>query len=142
MSPSEERFLRSLTRLLAVLPRRLDADLVRHTGLSVTDYYVLVHLSEAPERRMRMSELAAGAAMSMSGTSRVIDRLQRMGLVVRERCPDDGRGWDAVLTDAGFEELENAWITHLASVRTHIFDHTDDIDLDSIADAFERMTKG
>ena len=107
--------MRSLTRLLAVLPRRLDADLTRSTGLSATDYYVLVHLSEAPERRLRMTDLAAGAALSMSGISRVIDRLQRIGLVVRERCPDDGRGWDAVLTDEGLRRLRDAWVVHLAS---------------------------
>ena len=66
--------MRSLTRLLAVLPRRLDADLTRSTGLSATDYYVLVHLSEAPERRLRMTDLAAGAALSAKrGDTKVSD---------------------------------------------------------------------
>ena len=132
--------MRSLTRLLAVLPRRLDADLTRSTGLSATDYYVLVHLSEAPERRLRMTDLAAGAALSMSGISRVIDRLQRIGLVVRERCPDDGRGWDAVLTDEGLRRLRDAWVVPLASARAHIFDHVGELDLDTVSAAFERIT--
>ena len=124
--------MRSLTRLLAVLPRRLDADLTRSTGLSATDYYVLVHLSEAPERRLRMTDLAAGAALSMSGISRVIDRLQRIGLVVRERCP--------VLTDEGLRRLRDAWVVHLASARAHIFDHVGELDLDTVSAAFERIT--
>ncbi|WP_261818511.1 MarR family winged helix-turn-helix transcriptional regulator [Nocardioides sp. OK12] len=139
LTPVEERFMRSLTRLLAVLPRKLDADLVRSTGISATDYFVLVHVSEAPEQRMRMSDLAAGAAMSMSGISRVIDRLQKAGLVRRDRSPDDGRGWDAVLTDLGLQELREAWVVHLASARTHIFDHVGELDLDAVADMFQRM---
>ncbi|WP_201931440.1 MarR family winged helix-turn-helix transcriptional regulator [Nocardioides donggukensis] len=139
LSPSEERFMRSLTRLLAVLPRKLDADLVRETRLSATDYFVLVHVSEAPDRRMRMTDLAGGAAMSMSGISRVVDRLQKIGLVERERSPDDGRGWDAVLTGAGLQELQDAWVAHLASARAHVFDHLGEVDLDSVADAFERI---
>ncbi len=131
--------MRSLTRLLVVLPRKLDADLTRSTGLSATDYFVLVHLSEAPRRRMRMTDLATGSAMSMSGVSRVIDRLQKIGLVARERCPDDGRGWEAVLTDDGLRGLQDAWVVHLASARAHIFDHLGEVDLESVAAAFERI---
>jgi DNA-binding MarR family transcriptional regulator len=98
-----------------------------------------MYLSEAPGRRLRMSDLAAAAALSLSGMTRIVQRLEATGLVRRERCIDDRRGWLAVLTDAGLERLREAWPSHLASVRRHIFDQLDEVDLPSLAAAMQRI---
>jgi DNA-binding MarR family transcriptional regulator len=71
--------------------------------------------------------------------TRVVQRLENAGLVRRERSPDDGRGWHAVLTDAGLVRLEAAWPTHLASVRRHMFDHLGGIDLPALTAALQQM---
>ncbi|MGW3601939.1 MarR family winged helix-turn-helix transcriptional regulator [Micromonospora sp. NPDC005161] len=68
-----------------------------------------MHLSEASHRRLRMSDPAAACEMSLSGMSRVVHRLESQGLLQRARCEEDGRGWNAVLTDAGLTRLQQAW---------------------------------
>jgi DNA-binding MarR family transcriptional regulator len=112
-----------------VIPRALDADLLESQGLNVTEYSVLMNLSEAPGRSLRMSELADYVSISVSGLTRVIERLTRQGLVERVKAESDGRGQVAVLTPAGLDRLQQAWPTHLASVRRHVMDHLDGIDL-------------
>src|SRR5436309_7378642 len=89
------------TGLLATLDNELQA---AH-GLSLGDYEVLVHLSEAPHRALRMSDLALRLHLSPSGITRRVDGLVRAGLVERRRCPTDGRGSNAVLTDEGMAVL-------------------------------------
>jgi DNA-binding MarR family transcriptional regulator len=101
----------------------------------MTEYFVLVNLSEAPDRRLRMSELAGRGAMSLSAISRVVDGLERRGLVTRERCPEDRRGLLAVLTDAGFARLVELYPTHLRGVREHVIRHLAGLDLDAVAAA-------
>src|SRR5947199_142282 len=86
-----------------------------------------------------MSDLAEACALSLSGMTRIVDRLDGQGLVRRERSCSDRRGWNAVLTDAGLERLRQAWPTHLASVRRHVFDHLDDIDVPAFAAALQRF---
>src|ERR1700716_382854 len=113
----EEAFLRAFGRAILTVPRALDADLLREQGMSMSEYAALMFLSEAPARRLRMGDLALASALSLSGMSRVVDRLEARGLVRRERCSSDARGWEAVLTNAGLDLLERAWPTHLASVR-------------------------
>jgi DNA-binding MarR family transcriptional regulator len=135
----EEATIRALGRLILVLPRMMDADLVREQKLPLNEYMTLVSLSEAPERRMRMSELSAVNELSLSGMTRIVGRLEHEGLVERVRCEDDARGWFAVLTDAGFARLEQAYPTHLASVRRNVMDHFDGIDLARLARALERV---
>jgi len=135
LTADEEAFWRALLRAMTVVPRALEADLEAEHGLSLTDYCGLMHLSEAPGRRLRMSDLAGRCALSLSGTTRIVNRLQDKGLLRREPSTSDGRGLDAVLTDVGFARLRRAWPTHLASVRRHVMTNTRDLDLHSVAAA-------
>ena len=104
--------------------------------MSLSEYMTLVHLSEAPDRAMRMSELAEAASLSLSGMTHIVSRLQRDGLVERVRCAQDGRGWNAVLTPAGLARLDQAWPTNVTSVRKHLLDHLGGLDLGQLAKAF------
>ncbi len=88
-----------------------------------TSYYaILVLLSEAPERALRMNDLAVATQSSPSRMSHAIGRLEKAGWVRRESCPNDRRGWYAKLTDEGLATLEAAAPRHLESVRAHLFD--------------------
>lgn len=112
-------------RLLAVESRlrdRLDRELQSAHGMTLGDYDVLVHLSEAPERCLRMSELASRLLLSRSGLTRRLDGLVRDGWVARRACADDRRGSLAQLTPAGMDVLEAAAVTHVAGVRRYLVD--------------------
>ncbi|MCM0674810.1 MarR family winged helix-turn-helix transcriptional regulator [Micromonospora phytophila] len=139
LNPDEEAVVRSLNRVMHALPRAIDADMVREQRLPAIDYLALMHLSEAPHRQLRMSELAAACDMSLSGMSRVVHRLEGQGLIQRVRCEQDGRGWNAVLTDAGLARLQQAWPTSLAAVRRHFLDHLTGIDLRKLAKALQKV---
>jgi DNA-binding MarR family transcriptional regulator len=139
LSAEEEAFLRAWGRAALTVPRALDADLLIGQGMSLTDYTALMRLSEAPERRMRMSDLAAACALSLSGMSRIVSRLEAQGLLERERTSHDGRGLNAVLTDAGLDRLRRAWPTHLASVRRHMMDHLSELDIPALTAALRRF---
>ena len=133
--------MRALGRLMVVLPRVLDADLERDQRMSLSEYSALRHLSEAPHRRMRMSELAAACDMSLSGMTRLAGKLQSVGFLERIRCERDARGLEAVLTDAGLARLQRAWPAHLASVRRHIFDHLSELDMCRLARALNAIVE-
>ena len=105
-----------------LLQGRLDRELTRETGISMTYYEILVQLSEAPDHRMRMSQLAEECLSSRSRLSHAVARLEERGWIRRQTCPEDGRGQLAVLTDEGFAALEAAAPVHVESVRTHLFD--------------------
>jgi DNA-binding MarR family transcriptional regulator len=107
------------TRLLA---SRLDRELQHDSRIPHTYYEILVRLSEAPDRSLRMSDLADAAESSRSRLSHAVARLEEAGWVRRESCPTDRRGSFAVLTDAGFAALEKAAPMHVESVRRHLFD--------------------
>jgi DNA-binding MarR family transcriptional regulator len=100
----------------------LDAELQAEHGLSLADYEVLVGLSEVPERRMRMTDLAALLHLSPSGLTRRLDGLSKRNFVRRERCNSDRRGTYAVITDEGMAQLEAAAPTHVRGVREHFID--------------------
>src|SRR2546427_12539027 len=139
LSVEEEAFLRAWSRAALTVPRALDADLLVGQGMSLSEYTVLMHLSEAPGRSLRMSDLASVCALSLSGMSRIVSRLQAQSLVERERASCDGRGLNAVLTDAGLRRLRRAWPTHLASVRRHMMDHLSELDLPVVTAALQRF---
>jgi DNA-binding MarR family transcriptional regulator len=138
LTPSEEAVVRALGRLMYALPRAIDLDMRQEQQLPLIDYSALMHLSEAPARRLRMSELAAACELSLSGMSRLAGHLESQGLVRRVRSSDDARVSYAVLTDAGFARLEQAWPTNLASMRRNFLDHLKGIDLAMLAKAFEQ----
>ena len=139
LTADEEALVRAFGRALLTVPRALDADLLDGTGLSLSEYTALMHLSESPDQRLRMSELAVACAISISGMTRIANRLEERDLLRRERCTSDGRAWNAVLTDAGLERLRQAWPTHLASVRRHILDHLQALDLPALTAALQRI---
>ncbi|HEV3359014.1 MAG TPA: MarR family transcriptional regulator [Pseudonocardiaceae bacterium] len=136
LSSDEQALLRSLARVIYALPKAIEADLEREQQMSLSEYMTLMHLSEAPDRAMRMSELAEVASLSLSGMTHIVTRLQAQGLVQRLRCERDGRGWNAVLTDAGLARLTEAWPTNVTSVRRHLLEHLGDIDIGPLAKAF------
>jgi DNA-binding MarR family transcriptional regulator len=139
LSAEEEDFFRAFIRAMVAVPRALDADLLGEQGMSVTEYGVLMHLSEAPDQQMRMSDLAVASSLSVSGMTRIVARLEKQDLVRRERCTTDARGWLAVLTGTGSERLAAAWPTHLTSVRRHMMDHLRGLDLKPLTAAFRRF---
>jgi DNA-binding MarR family transcriptional regulator len=109
---------RGMLRSYTLLQRELESRLEARDGLQNSSYEVLMHLSDAPDGRMRLSDLAELAILSRSGLTRLIDRLEREGQVERERCPDDARGYFAVLTDEGRERVEAARAAYLQDVRS------------------------
>ncbi len=128
---------RAFLRAHATIIRELESELVAEQRLSLAAYDVLVQLAEAPERRLRMTELADAVLLSRSGVTRLVDRLERAGLVTRARVADDGRGVAAQLTDAGFHRLRTASRTHLAGVHEHFAAR---LDADDLA-ALERVSR-
>jgi DNA-binding MarR family transcriptional regulator len=110
----------------AQIVRALDAELDREHGLPLTSYDVLIQLSLAPERRLRMFELADAVVLSRSGLTRLVERLERDGLVERERGEIDLRQMYARLTDRGFEVVANATPTHVAGVRERFLERLSD----------------
>jgi len=139
LSRSETAFWQALMRALVVVPRVLDEDLAEAERLSVNQYSILVFLSMAPDRQMRIGDLAETSSLTISGITRLVNRLVADGLVERRRCEDDGRGFYAVLTPLGLERLEQAYPAHLASARRHVMDHLAGFDLDALAEAFLRF---
>jgi DNA-binding MarR family transcriptional regulator len=135
----EVRAWRGLLRAHACLAKRLDTELERAHQLPMTSYEVLEHLTEASGGRMRMCDLAEQAQLSRSGLTRMVDRLEREGLIVRCSCEHDARGSYACLTDSGSERLEEARVTHLAVVREHFLSHFSEAELSMLADMWERI---
>jgi DNA-binding MarR family transcriptional regulator len=133
---------RSLLRAHSRLIGRLDAELQASQGMSVTDYGVLVELSEGDEGRMRMSELAERLLLSPSGLTRRLDSLVAGGLVERHRCPTDRRGAYAVLTPAGRARLQAVAPDHVDQVRRHFVDRLSRRQLAALADALDKVTDG
>src|SRR5918997_6629078 len=117
LSPAELGAWRGMLRAHTALVRALDAELEAAHDLPLSHYDVLIYLRAAPGRRLRMAELANSVLLSRSGVTRLVDRLEREGLIERDACTDDGRGLFAVLTDKGDELLSRARPTHLAGVR-------------------------
>ena len=130
---------RGMLRAHAMLVKRLDAELESAHGLALTSYEVHLHLSHAEGMRMRMCDVADSVLLSRSGLTRMIDRLERDGLVVRVSCPDDARGSYASLTDLGLHRLREAQATHLEGVREHFLRHFSGDELDRLAGAWDRL---
>ncbi len=124
-------------RILAAIERQLRA----MGGLTVDDYEVLAHLSEAPGRRLRMSELAASVVQSPSRLSQRVDRMEREGYVCRHPCDRDGRVLWAALTDEGFALLEDAAPGHVEEVRRVFIDRLTDKELAVLAELAPRLAE-
>jgi DNA-binding MarR family transcriptional regulator len=142
LSPLEFGAWVGFLRVHASLVRQLDSELETAHGLPLTQYEVLLHLDAAPERRLRMTELARSVLLSQSGVTRLVDRLEAQGLVIREPCPEDRRGLLARITDEGRRRLAEARPTHLAGIRRLFVEHFDDDELRRLAQAWERVRPG
>jgi DNA-binding MarR family transcriptional regulator len=119
--------------LMDVLSRELEED----AGLSLAEYEVLVRLSEAPERTLRMSELAGELAHSRSRLTHTVRRMEEAGLVARHPCAADARGVNCTMTDAGWQRIVQAAPTHVASVREHLIDVLNDEQLHALGSAMD-----
>ncbi|EUA58453.1 marR family protein [Mycobacterium intracellulare 1956] len=131
--------IRALHPGFMTMMRQLDADLQREHRMSHAEFVALMFLSEASDRTLGLSELARRCQQSLSAISRTVGRLEAQGLVRREQSSQDARAYNAVLTDAGLTRLEQAVPTHVVSLRRHLFDHLNSVDLKTIGDAFERI---
>ena len=142
LDDTEMRAWRGLAQVMHLLPLALDRQLQRDAGISHAYYLVLAMLSEAPDRRMRMSALAELTATSQSRLSHSVARLEERGWVERRACPDDRRGQLAVLTDSGFAALAAAAPGHVAEVRRRVFDLLSDEQVDALADVAQTLRAG
>jgi DNA-binding MarR family transcriptional regulator len=142
LEPVELAAWRGMLRVHAALVKALDAELVQAHDLPLISYEVLITLDAAAGRRLRMAELADSVLLSRSGTTRLVDRLERDGLLARENCEDDGRGSFAVLTDRGADLLSHARATHLDGVRERFLRHFGEAELRMLAESWERVLPG
>src|SRR5580765_2397618 len=138
----EEQVWRDVARFLSVAPRLLDQDLQRDANISLSEYAVLLHLSEAETEQLRVSELADLADISGSHTTRIIGDLARGGFVVKNRNPEDGRGIDVQITEAGRKRLRDAYPIHLASVRSRIMNQVEPKALSCFGDVMAAIVRG
>jgi DNA-binding MarR family transcriptional regulator len=123
----------------ASLVKALDAELDGEHGLPLVSYEVLLYLHGADRRRMRMCDLAASIHLSRSGLTRLVDRLERDGLIERVSCAHDARGSYAALTPAGQAKLLAARTTHLEGVRRHFLDHFEPDELELLGQYWDRV---
>ena len=139
LSPTEEALWRAVMRIVKVIPRHLDNDLVRGAGLTASEYTTIMHLSEAPNRELRMADLASATDLSASRMTRLVDDLQSRGLVTKTASSSDARGNVAKLTPRGMAKLRSAWPVHLASVRRRFFDCIDATAVEEAARALAQV---
>jgi DNA-binding MarR family transcriptional regulator len=128
-----------MLRAHAELTRALDAQLAREHKLPLSSYEVLLFLADAPEGRMRMSDLAESVLLSRSGLTRLVDRLEREALLKRERCESDARGLFAEITPAGRELFDAARRTHLDGVRALFLDRFSRDELRTLGGLWQKL---
>ena len=128
-----------MLRAHAELTRALDAQLAREHKLPLSSYEVLLFLADAPQGRMRMSDLAESVLLSRSGLTRLVDRLEREGLLKRERCESDARGLFAEITPAGRELFDAARRTHLDGVRALFLDRFSRDELRTLGGLWQKL---
>lgn len=135
LTAEQQRVWRTYLLGSARLSDRLDADL-RKSGLDLPEYEILVSLEEAPDRRLRMSELASAVHQSRSRLTHTIARMENQGMVVRTTCPTDRRGVWAQLSEEGLRTLEAAAPSHVAAVRRNFVEAMDAEDYAALGRAF------
>jgi DNA-binding MarR family transcriptional regulator len=139
LSPAELRAWRGMLRVHSRLVKALDAQLEREHELPLTSYEVLLRLADAEGGRMRMCDLADSILLSRSGLTRLVDRLERDGLLVRVACADDARGSYASLTQGGRRKLDESRATHLQGVRELYLDHFSPEELETLGRLWDRL---
>ena len=140
LDAAQQRAWRAYLVGTTLLMDRLDRDLRERHQLSLPEYEILVRLSEAPDRRMRMAALADSLSHSRSRVTHTVARMERAGLVTRVACVSDGRGVEARLSDKGLLVLEEAAHTHVQGVREHLVDLAGDDDFAAVGRVFDAVT--
>lgn len=138
----EQRAWRAYLNGNRLLTAQLDRELQQASGIPHAYYEILVRLSEAPERTLRMSDLASASVSSRSRLSHAVARLEEAGWVRRDSCPTDRRGALAVLTDEGFAQLAAAAPGHVEGVRRHLFDQLTPEQVEQLRAIFEAVGEG
>jgi DNA-binding MarR family transcriptional regulator len=126
-------------RAHAAITRELSADLQREHGLTLNDYEVLLHLSHAEEGRLRRVDLAERVVLTASGITRLLEGLERAGLVSKETCASDARVSYAKLTPAGTAKLRDAAVTHLRGIDELFVARYSASELVTLADLLSRL---
>jgi DNA-binding MarR family transcriptional regulator len=139
LSEHELAAWRGMLQVHARVTQQLDAQMHAEHGLSVSAYEVLMFLGDAPEHRMRMSDIADRVLLSRSGCTRLVDRLVELGYVTRCAASTDGRGLYAQLTEAGLSQARAARATHLAGVREFFLDRLTATDQIALGDIWSRF---
>ena len=139
LNDAENHFWRGFIAVGSTVLTEIETALKADADITFDDYEVLVHLSEAPDRRARMSDLSKQLLHSRSRLSQRIDRMATRGFVTREKCPEDKRGTFAVLTDAGFALIDGAAPDHVRAVREHLLDKLTPEQVDAGRDLFDRI---
>lgn len=139
LDAEQQRTWRAYLVGTTLLMDRLDRDLRELHDLSLPEYEILVRLSEAPDHRMRMAQLAGSISHSRSRVTHTVARLEKDGLVTRSACVSDGRGVEAVLTDEGLKRLEAAAPTHVDGVRQFLVDLAGEEDLAAVGRVFNAV---
>lgn len=139
LSAHELAAWRGLLQVHARITQQLDAQMHAEHGLSVSAYEVLMFLDDAPQHRMRMSDIADRVLLSRSGCTRLVDRLARQGYVTRCAAGEDGRGLFAQLTPEGVEKVRAARRTHHEGVRRFFLDHLTPTDQIALGDIWSRF---
>ncbi|MEU6932409.1 MarR family transcriptional regulator [Streptomyces sp. NPDC046385] len=142
LSAEEQRVWRAYLHATTLLEDHLDRQLQRDAGMPHTYYGLLVQLSQAPRRRMRMTELAKDVKITRSRLSHAIARLEKNGWVTREECPSDKRGQFAALTDEGYEVLRRTAPGHVTAVRQALFDRLTPEQVEQLGAIMRTMAEG
>lgn len=139
LTADEQRAWRAYRRMVLLVDAAVARELARDSGLSMPDYDVLSALSEAPDRRRRLTELATRMQWSASRLSHHVTRMEQRGLVCRAECDEDLRAAYVVLTDAGWDAIVKAAPDHVASVRDHLIDLLDPAELAALTSIGEKV---
>ena len=141
-SVAELAMWRTFLRAHAQATRALEADLLAEHDLPLPSYDVLLQLAESPQRALRMTELATRVLLSRSGLTRLVDRLEKEGLVRRQVCPSDARGTLAVLTDQGLCRLRAAAPTHLRGVADYVTGRLTEAEVAGLTQLLGKLVSG
>lgn len=141
LTEEQQRNWRAWLSASQLLNDRLSRELHEQHGLTMADYEILVRLSEAPDRRVRMSDLAQQTLSSRSRLSHQIDRMEKAGFVERQVCSDDRRGAFAAMTELGWSTLVAAAPSHVESVRAHLVDQLSAEDFAALGDACQQVAQ-
>lgn len=138
----EQEVWRAYLDVMRLLMDRLQKQVNEDSGMSLGEYEVLVQLSEASDRQLRMSDLAARMVHSRSRLTHTVGRMEKRGLVRREPCEEDGRGVLCTLTDEGYTVLTKAAPGHVEAVRGALFDLLTSTDVDALGATMEKVRAG